>query len=383
MTSVARQCDLAHGVARGLGRRCLWLSLAILVPVACAQPEPEGAAAGNTRLIDPSPICPDCEIVFREVATLGDSSDPGTVWHGAAGDGCMVGRLSTGEFLLGGVTGGGEIFVYGPDGRFLRSIGRQGEGPGELRNTARVLVGQGDTLFVVDDGNVRMQVLTPSGDFVQSFRIPAPYRRFARLQGGGFVFSGSVDRAGDTMFHLMDQSGREVSRLGPSTTAQPEVERGLVSPRTDGSGGFWTASILRYSMEEWSADGMPVGRLTRAVDWFPPDPDFPDEVYESIPPPTGLFHMGEDDVGRIWTYVLVPDPEWRPDIPLSPRPTWYRETFDHVVEVIDVSASRLIASGTYEDRLAPICNSNLMYTVVETPAGDMRVKVVEPTIVDG
>lgn len=81
--------------------------------------------------------------------------------------------------------------------------------------------------------------------------------------------------------------------------------------------------------------------------------------------------------------MLVPDPVWRPDIPLSPRPTWYRDTFDHVVEVIDVSASRLIASGTYEDRLAPICNSNLMYTVVETPAGDMRVKVVEPTIVDG
>ncbi len=157
----------------------------------------------------------------------------------------------------------------------------------------------------------------------------------------------------------------------------------MVSPRTDGSGGFWTASIWRYSTEEWSADGTPVSRLTRAVDWFPPDPDFPDEVYESIPPPAGLFHMGEDDVGRIWTYVLIPDPEWRPDIPLSPRPTWYRETFDHVVEVIDVSASRLIASGTYEDRLAPICNSNLMYTVVETPAGDMRVKVVEPTIVDG
>ena len=63
---------------------------------------------------------------------------------------------------------------------------------------------------------------------------------------------------------------------------------------------------------------------------------------------------------------------------MSPRPAWHRETFDHRVEVLDASSGRLVAVGEHEDRLSPVCGSHLMYAVVETPAGDMRVKVVEP-----
>lgn len=45
------------------------------------------------------------------------------------------------------------IKVYGPDGRFLRSIGRSGSGPGEFRS-AWIAV-RGDTLVVQDPSNVR------------------------------------------------------------------------------------------------------------------------------------------------------------------------------------------------------------------------------------
>lgn len=358
-------------------------ALALSLAAACSPPEQDTGAA-PMQTIDESAVCRDCEIGFRTVAVLGNDGDPGSAWHRAAGDGCMVAQLSTGDFVLGAVAGGGELFVYDSDGRFVRGLGRSGQGPGEVQGMVRIWAGPGDTLFVADDGNNRMQALTSRGDYVRSFPMPRPFRRFARLSTGDFVFAKSLGSAGDDMFVLLDASGRETETFGPSKSAEPDLESAVASPRPGTSPAFWTASRRQYAVHEWRLTQAPgpavalVRTLVREADWFPPYPEFSDEVYESVPPPPLLHHVWEDEDGLLWTYSLVPDPGWRPDIPLSPRPTWHRETFDHRVEVLDPSSGRLVAVGEHEDRLSPVCGSRLMYAVVETPAGDMRVRVVEP-----
>ena len=355
-------------------------------PLALAACRPSGDGALPLQVIDGSASCPDCEIEFQPIAVLGGEDDPGSVWGRAAGDGCMVAQLSTGEFLLGGVAGGGDIFVYDVEGRFRRTMSRQGQGPGEVQGVVRIWVGPGDTLFVADDGNNRLQVLTSHGQYARSFPMPAPYRRFARLGAGDFVFGRSVTSPGDDMFALIDAVGREVESFSPTMVAEPDLERGLASPRPGTDATFWTASMWRYAIHEWSAADTPEQSLAprrtlvREADWFPPYPEFSAEVYQSVPPPAGLHHIWEDDDGLLWTYALLPDPDWRPGIPLNPRPTWHRNTFDHRVEVVDPSSGRLVAVGEHEDRLSPVCGSKLMYAVIETPAGDLRVKVVEPRL---
>ena len=351
---------------------------------ACSRAEVpyEHESGGEVRVIDGNPACPGCKIVFRDVVTLGGAEDPSSVWERAAGLGCAVAELGTGEFLLGGVTGGGTIFAYDDQGRFAGTIGRRGEGPGELRGTARILVGAGDTLWVADDGNVRMQVWTVAGEHIRSFHMPAPYRRFARLNNGNFAFQGSVTRTGDPMFHLIGPLGEDIGRFGPSGSKEPDVEMGIVAPRPGRTEAMWAASAWRYAIEEWSSPTTLESTLVRDVDWFPPYPAFPEDVYESVPPPPTLHHVREDDSGRLWVYIFLPDADWRPGIPLSPRPTWHRETFDHLIEVIDPATARLVVRGEHRDRISPMCNSALVYSVVETPAGDLRVQVMEPRIVD-
>ena len=296
----------------------------------------------------------------------------------------MLAQLSTGEFLLGGVVGGDDIFVYDAGGQFVRAMSRQGQGPGELQGMARIWVGPGDTLFVADDGNTRLQVLTSGGEYVRSFQMPALFRRFARLGTGDFVFARSVTSPGDDTFVLVDAVGREVESFSPSLVAEPDLERGLASPRPGTEASFWTASIWHYAVHEWSARGesdrsLALERtLVREADWFPAYPEFGAEVYETAPPPAGLHHIWEDDEGFLWVYALLPDADWRPGIPFNPRPAWQRDTFDHRVEVVDLSSGRVVAVGEHEDRLSPVCGSKLMYAVTETPAGDLRVKVVEP-----
>jgi len=58
------------------------------------------------------------------------------------------------------------IRVFAPDGRLVRSIGRQGEGPGEFSFLHSVEVMPGDSLFAYDTGLRRVSVFAPGANRV-------------------------------------------------------------------------------------------------------------------------------------------------------------------------------------------------------------------------
>jgi hypothetical protein len=58
------------------------------------------------------------------------------------------------------------IKVYGPDGTWLRDIGREGDGPGEFRSGMFTIVG--DTLAVQDPNNSRLTTFLTDGTFLSS-----------------------------------------------------------------------------------------------------------------------------------------------------------------------------------------------------------------------
>jgi hypothetical protein len=59
-----------------------------------------------------------------------------------------------------------RISVFGPDGGYLRDIGREGDGPGEFRFGMLGIVG--DTLFVQDPNNTRLTTFLTDGTFLAS-----------------------------------------------------------------------------------------------------------------------------------------------------------------------------------------------------------------------
>ena len=60
------------------------------------------------------------------------------------------------------------IKAYGPDGAWLRDIGREGSGPGEFESGMFGIIG--DTLFVQDSNNSRLTTFLTSGQFLSSYR---------------------------------------------------------------------------------------------------------------------------------------------------------------------------------------------------------------------
>lgn len=66
-----------------------------------------------------------------------------------------------------------EVRVYDAQGKYVRTVGRPGNGPGELsRGAAAVLIGQGDTVFVADLLLQRMSRYAPDGSDAGTFPIP-------------------------------------------------------------------------------------------------------------------------------------------------------------------------------------------------------------------
>lgn len=113
-------------------------------------------------------------------------SDGPTAWRDSAGW-----RFIESSHLVGGDSGSGDLInpsdvvidpagrlyvadqsptvikVFGPDGRLIRTIGREGEGPGELRSP--ILAMHETSLVVFDPRLARISVFDTSGRFIRSW----------------------------------------------------------------------------------------------------------------------------------------------------------------------------------------------------------------------
>ena len=59
-----------------------------------------------------------------------------------------------------------EIYVFDSEGDFVRTLGGQGDGPGEFRNALGPAIGPGDTLWVADQRAPRYSMFGPDGTFL-------------------------------------------------------------------------------------------------------------------------------------------------------------------------------------------------------------------------
>lgn len=70
-----------------------------------------------------------------------------------------------------------QIYQLNLDGRLIRTIGKRGQGPGEFGNQSTI-ASNGKQIFVEDQGNRKVQILSMEGKFQSQFRQALLWRYF-------------------------------------------------------------------------------------------------------------------------------------------------------------------------------------------------------------
>lgn len=340
-------------------------ALALAIVVACVG---SSADAQTVVSVGDRPSCPACSAILHPVAALGGADDP-------AGFAPLVqvARNSRGEYVVSSPTFVGELFVYGSDGRFLRTVGRRGEGPGEFNRVQLLAFDALDSLHAVAQGGGRYSVLSPDLRRVaRSANVLARVMAF-RLEPGGtlYVLAPSAGSEGSRILQRLDGSGQGLSAfddVDPAAGGQGALGRHLA---VDGRGRRWSVEVARYRLTEWGDDGHPTRRLEAERSWIPQV--FPERLNPAVERPVAqIGGLEVDDTGLLWLFVVVPDAGWRPAAAGSrPHPN---DLFDTHIEVIDPGSGRLLAVGRSEQMVLPF-QPGLAYSTVEDELGDLRVQV--------
>ena len=289
----------------------------------------------------------------------------------------------TGRFYTANARGyPGTIAVWGPDGAFLRTIGREGQGPGELsaRGAVSMFVDAKDNLHV-RDGSPGWSTFDPAGKFVKrvsSQELGGFAGTTAVLDDGTVLTGATVPSGAGYYFHLADLSGKPIRSFGPVSSGagerNPREERSVAYA---GGTEFWATPAegdpRGYVLERWSTDGKLLQTIRRDVPWFRVSGGASRNREDPPQPQVSALHL--DDSGLLIAIATAPNAKWRYIADLAERRRVGDEFIDVWIDAIDTRSAALLSSERFTVAQARqhfrdfVPRRGLVYHVGETADG--------------
>jgi hypothetical protein len=284
-------------------------------------PVPSNAIAMLLAIVTATQVPAQARWTLRETLRIGGAeSGPGMLVQTRSVDADSKGRILVYERQT------QDIRMFAPDGKFLRTIGRLGSGPGEMRNAEGMIVARNGMIWVRDAANSRFTIFNAEGEFDKNWTLKFCWSqgiwnpqldRVGRVidydcvvpSGGGRSVGYAVvayrgDQSGvDTLWSRPECGTRELSDAGTWVTRSEKATMyrsipfapfpvGVLGP----GGEMWCApNSSRYEIMRIVPGGSDTIRVTRAVTPVPVTRAERDSIIESMEAkgPTGL------DFGRI------------------------------------------------------------------------------------
>lgn len=278
------------------------------VPSSALHPQNRALSGdGRDRQVvrDAEDLCTTCARL-EELAVLGDMSGDGFIeWSRVAT------RDSLGRYWIGQDA---SLKVYDASGRFLREVGRRGEGPLEF---GRVVFAHADSdgrVRVLDLGNTRESVIDADFALVEEQRLPGRFPSVYSVAdlNGDYVLNAWVMSPEGIRVPLHLVRGEEVVRsFGVSDATDPyDAFRSLrlVAARPDGV--IAAARRFDYSIEVWDSG---VSRLVdlhheASLNEFEVRP-VPYNLTDH-PPPHEVIAIRFDGADRLWVLFHMRRDGW-------------------------------------------------------------------------
>ena len=262
-----------------------------------------------------------------------------------------------------------EIALFAANGRFLTTIGREGQGPLEFLRAHPFHVDSWNRVHVLDTGNMRVSVIREDLSLFEDTAIPAGYISDIVAESGTehYIIQSwipSAERLGFPLHRL--SGGTIVSSFGVSPVVDSDrlPDQGLLNDfaaqrelTLSVGGNVVSAHIWDYIVEFWAEDGSRIGRLSGSAldDGLRGEPG-PWSI--NNPPWHGIRDIWVDRHDRLWVLLVYRRPDWedrvievvRPDGGIGlDFPEGLSAVYRSRIEVVDPFACSTIASGWFEE----------------------------------
>ena len=189
--------------------------------------------SAGVRIVNSDPTSSDatCTISAEPVLIIGEDEEDENQWFSSIRG---MGRLSDGSVVAVDRTAA-EVRIYDETGEHLRSMGRNGEGPGEFSNPFILWITAEDTLWVGDYRPWRYNVFTAQGEFVRRVTLMPVWPNPSRAGGvldNGYSVNSKTTRGGREDFTdpdtLIVEAHDPEGRLLGVLARMPERARGYL-----------------------------------------------------------------------------------------------------------------------------------------------------------
>lgn len=171
----------------------------------------------------------------------------------------------------------GAVRVLDASGQYVRSFGRTGSGPGELRVPTSLAVGPGGRVYVYDAGTATISEFSRAYDFIRTVR-PSPLVGDVRnfLVMGDRIYIAGVGRiaplTGATIHVFSLDDGRHLFSFGtlpPAASLDISYLLGAGFISRARGGAIWYAQRAPYALRKYSQDGALLVEIERPNDFLP------------------------------------------------------------------------------------------------------------------
>jgi hypothetical protein len=224
-------------------------------------------------------------------------------------------------------SGNHRVQKFGPDGQYLATIGRKGQGPGELYFPQSIDIDEAGNIYLSDPNNKRIQVLTPEGKELKTLSLikdaPGNVRRRASgeivtARGQSFIMFSPDEKAPKELpklIRILDADGNIKKEFGePFDYGSMMVNRtgNQVQFALDGGDNVYIVFTYQNRVEKYGSDGTLVWRADRELDYSTAPPEDKGKMESQggltrVQMPrmnTCSIGLAVDGRGRVWVAAL-------------------------------------------------------------------------------
>lgn len=222
--------------------------------------------------------------------------------------------------------GNHRIQKFDPEGKYLESFGRQGQGPGEFQFPLSLAIDTEGRMYIPDAGNQHLVILNADGSLYKNIKLDrdaiGPMKvlssgKFLRGTGDFFILSGdsSQNQELPKLFKVLDSDGNEEIEFGERKDFDDSIMN-MMGNRcqftADVWGNIYASFVHQNRIEKYSPDGKPQWRAERELNYSMKPPKKKGKVERTgnnvmiqAPEMNECSHgIAVDGKGRIWVVTL-------------------------------------------------------------------------------